>query len=394
MRTVREAGQRGVRVLAGLFWGLWATLAVVAVVPAWPGSPDSWFGVAMAGFATVGALVASHQPRNSVGWLLLAFALVVASMAAADAYTSSSSQAGHLAVAWFSQWMWYAWLSVILVFLPLVFPEGRLLSRRWRPVVWLGFAALAASIVGAAFRPGRLDDLQSEQNPLAASGTAGRFFTGLETLGNALLLVAAVLTAASLVLRLRRSHGVERQQVKWFAFAGLLTVAGGMMAATAVLLPFGWLEPVGGVGWTVMVLAAVLAVPVATGTAIFRHRLYDIDLVINRTLVYGALTAALAATYIGAVLVLSLVSPLTGGSDLAVALSTLAVAAVFRPARRRIQATVDRRFSRRRYDAARTLDGFATRLRHELDLDAVAVELRATAGAAVHPAHLSLWLRT
>ncbi|MGH3333649.1 MAG: hypothetical protein ACRDPJ_20310 [Nocardioidaceae bacterium] len=359
-----------------------------------PEPTDEAFEVALVGFATVGALVAARQPRNALGWMLLAFALVLALQTAADVYASTESYPGYLAAAWFATWVWYVWVLLILVFVPLVFPDGHLLSRRWRPVAWLGGAAMVASIVGAAFKPGELDVSAVITNPLAVSGGAGDVFATLESTGTVLLALAVLLTAGSLIVRFRRSRGVERQQLKWFAFAGLLVLGGWTLAAVDALVESAWSEPVGSVGWTMFMLASILGIPGATGIAIFRYRLYDIDLVINRTLVYGVLTVALVTTYVGSVLVLRLVlSPITGDSALAVAGSTLAVAALFRPARRRIQDVVDRRFYRRRYDAARILDEFANRLRHELDLDAVGADLCAATVATLQPTHVSLWVR-
>jgi hypothetical protein len=211
-----------------------------------------------------------------------------------------------------------------------------------------------------------------------------------------------VLAAASLVVRFRRSRGVERMQLKWFAYIGTLTAFGLALAMLAVF--FGtqppedgggtWLDIVGAVGWFLALGTIVLGIPAATGIAILRHRLYDIDVVINRTLVYGALTATLAAAYLGSVLLLQLaLGPLTEDNGLAIAGSTLGVAALFRPARARIQAGVDRRFFRRKYDASQTLAGFGSRLRDEVELDALSAELRTVVVDTMQPAHVSLWMR-
>ena len=286
------------------------------------------------------------------------------------------------------------WLLIIVTILPLVFPTGHLLSRRWRPVWWFSMATLATSIVGIGLQPGKLDIEADIENPVGVHGTA---LTVVKAVNNAIwfaIVASIVLAAVSLVLRFRRSTGTERQQMKWFALAGLTTVAGLMLAVLGALIPPRWGNPVGNVGWVVFIAFGMLGIPVATGIAVMKHHLYDIDVVINRTLVYGTLTAALAAIYVGSVLLLRVVlAPLAGESALSVAGSTLAVAALFRPARTRIQALVDRRFYRSRYDAARTLDEFAHRLRHELDLDSVGADLCAAADHSVQPSHISLWLR-
>jgi hypothetical protein len=349
------------------------------------------------GYATVGALIASRRPRNAVGWLMLALALVFAVQVAAAAYVWTASNPGYVAVAWVQDWIWYLWLGLLGIFLPLLFPEGRLPSSRWRPVTWLGALAVLTGTASVALKPGRMpiDAPIAVSNPLGVADLPASTFHVAERMGAGLFLLAVLLTATALVIRFRRADGVERQQLKWFAFAGVVTLAGLALGALAemVLLGQGG-QLAGAAGWSMFLAGALLGIPVATGVAMFRHHLYDIDLVIRRTLVYGALTTALLATYVGLVLLLRLaLSPLTGDSDLAVAVSTLAVAALFRPARRRIQTTVDRRFYRRRYDATRTVEEFSTRLRHHLDLDTVGADLCTAATDTVQPAHVSLWLR-
>jgi hypothetical protein len=267
-------------------------------------------------------------------------------------------------------------------------------------VAWLCAVTIVVLPVVISFSSDRLEQsaLPGTPNPLA-----GRVPEPLLNVLFAVFLplfpVCVLSCATALVVRFRRSAGVERLQLQWLAAAGAGVASLYLLAMLSRL--FTWtLYPAGvdGAWFSVLGTTAVLSfalLPAAIGIAVLRHRLYDIDLVITKALVYGGLTAALLATYVGSVVVLQpLLSPLTGDSDLAVACSTLAVAALFRPARARIQAVVDRRFYRRRYDAARTLDRFATRLRHEVDLDAVSADLRRTVEETVQPADVSLWLRS
>jgi hypothetical protein len=268
-----------------------------------------------------------------------------------------------------------------IVFLLLLFPDGRPLTRRWRPAVRLAAAGIALATVAVTLHPHELlpqDGLRIE-NPYAIPA-ARHVLEALVVVGGALTLGAMIAGVVSLVLRWRRAAGAERLQLKWFTYAAA-------MLAVAVVVS-------GDLGDSLLLGAvrAVLIGPVlavATGVAILRHRLYDIDVVINRTLVYGALTITLGAVYLGLVLLLGLA---VGRSNLSIAVSTLAVAALFRPARARIQAGVDRRFYRRRYDAARTLQRFGSRLRDELDLDAVQGELVGVIHQTVQPEHVTLWL--
>ncbi len=385
------------RLAWGLF-GLFVAIAAVGIFLLLIGRPaEDAFFLSVVGYALAGALVASRLPRNPIGWMLLAIGIVLALGAVVDSNLKGPDPPLRTLSAWLSEWTWYVWLTLAGIFLPLLFPDGRLPSRRWRPALWIGLAALALSVIGAAFMPGELnpDEEVRVPNPLGFGGAA---MEGVALAGDLLAGAAFLLAAASLVVRFRRSRGVERQQLKWFVGAALLALAGLAVAMAQELFGLdpgdggeaGWLEIVGTVAWMTALVAITIAIPAATGVAILRHRLYDIDVVIRRTLVYGALTATLAASYLGTVLLAGLA---LGDSDVAIALSTLAVAALFRPARARIQGAVDHRFYRRRYDAARTLESFGTRLRDEVDLDAVGAELRGVIGETMQPAHVSLWLR-
>jgi hypothetical protein len=392
-----------------LAWSLFALFvailaaAFVAIAFGPSGDADLFF-MAVVGYALVGALVAARQPANPIGWILLATGIALSLGALVDANLLLRDAFARELSAWLSDWTWYVWLTLAGVFLPLLFPTGRLLSPRWRPVLWLSVAALALSIVGAAFEPGRLDvdSAVPVDNPFGIGGAIGDAMPAVSRAGDVLAAVAFLLAAASMVIRFRRSRGIERQQLKWFAYVGLLAATGLAVAMAQVLFGAqpsddtegGWLEVVGAVGWFVALASIVLGIPIATGMAILRHRLYDIDVVINRTLVYGALTATLLLSYLALVLLLQLaLGPLTEDNGLAIAGSTLGVAALFRPARARIQAAVDRRFFRRKYDAAHTIESFGARLRDEVELDSLSAELRAVVADTMQPAHVSLWLR-
>ena len=397
---------RHARILAwslfGLFVGLILTNFLVIVLG--PSGEGDLFFVAVGGYAFVGALVASRQPGNAVGWILLVIGIALTLGTLADANLLSRTAPARGLSAWLSGWVWYVWLTLAGIFLPQLFPTGRPLSSPWRPVLWLGIVALALSVIGASFDPGRLDvdSPVPVENPLGVGGPIGDALPVVARVGDVLTAFAFVLAAASLVVRFRRSRGVERQQLKWFAYVGLVAAAGLVVAMAQVLFGLqpdeegaaGWLEVAGAVGWFTALVAIVLGIPIATGMAILRHRLYDIDVVINRTLVYGALTATLAAAYLGSVLLLQLaLSPLTEDSGLAIAGSTLGVAALFRPARARIQELVDRRFYRRKYDAVQTIERFGAHLRDEVELGALSAELRGVVAETMQPAHVSLWLR-
>ena len=339
-------------------------------------------------FALVGAVVGARRPRNAVGWLFGVAALFFALGEVANAlywqiaFGDPHSSAAADLLAWFMNWSWIPAVLPVWSFIPLLFPTGAPPSPRWRVVGWTAGVAGVVALVSTAFTPGPLRnaDFGWIDNPLGIEGLP------LGTLADVSFWVwaaAALAAIASLVVRYRRSRGIERLQLRWVAAAACLLLLS--FAANGALSP--WL---GDAGWLFM-LFGLLGMAAAVAIALLRYRLYDIDVVINRTLVYGALTATLAGAYGSSVLLLQLV--LSPGSDLAIAASTLAVAALFRPARRRIQAAVDRRFYRRRYDAQRTLESFAGRMRDQVALDAIAVELRTVVADAIQPTHVSLWVR-
>jgi hypothetical protein len=392
--------------------GFTLTLAVLSVgieprfskVFATPSAADAVtagvYFIAVAAFVTVGVFVVWRRPGNRIGWVFLAIGAVVSLRVAAAQYAEysllvrpGSLPGGRVAVSLGEA------LSTLMFALPglalLVFPDGRLPSPRWRKLVWILGAAALFGVVGNGFMPGHYVEAESFKtfsNPLGV-GSDPEPFEALAGLG--WLLVAPGLFACGLAMvrRMRRAHGIERLQLKWIAFAASLFATGFVVISITFFAGLSG-ETVDQVRTGVLGLG-FCTIPIAAGIAILRYRLYDIDVVINRTLVYGALTATLATVYLGSVLLLQLgLSGVTEGSGLAVAASTLAVAALFRPARSRIQEAVDRRFFRRKYDAQRTLEAFAGRLRDEVHLGALSTELSAVVRDTLQPAHVSLWLRT
>ena len=394
---------------AGLAWALCVAIAlptlVLLALGASESTPADEFGfsgfgglaflVAALAFATTGALVASRLPSNPIGWIFcfIGFLLAVGSLPHQYAdyalFVSPGSLPGGETAAVLQNLGGVPPAFGLLGLSLLLFPNGRLPSRRWLPAAAAGVTGATALTVGLAFRPGPLDEpFEVVDNPLGVGSF--ELMDSLSGLGWLLSAVAVALAAASMIIRLRRSSGQERQQLKWI---GLAAAGAGVVMLVNVFSFFLEVKGISQVRIVVVGLAFV-GFPVAAGIAILRHRLYDIDVVINRTLVYGGLTATLLASYLGLVLLLQLVlSGVTEGSGPAVAGSTLAVAALVRPARARIQAAVDRRFYRRKYDAARTLESFGTRLRDEVDLDALGRELRGVVADTMQPAHVSLWLR-
>jgi hypothetical protein len=380
------------RLAWGVF-GLWVALAALAAALATRTEDhfDLPFMIGLTVFAVVGAVVASRRPHNPIGWILQAIALLTAVAALVASYTATADHPAAPAM-WLDDWISDLWIGLIGVAIPLLFPDGHLPSRRWRPWAWLAAAAFALGVLGRALGDRVLETEApgTVQNPYALPGAAGDALAAVASSG-VLYVVAVAIGFAGLVVRLRHSRGVERQQLKWFAYIGSLTLGALLVAALSLLVPEAVGYTVGAIAWGAFLVLVTFGLPLAIGAAILRHRLYDIDVVINRTLVYGALTATLGGTYLALVLLIGLT---LGTSNLAVAISTLAVAALFCPARARIQAAVDRRFYRRRYDAARTLEAFGGRLRDELDLDALQRELVGVVGETVQPAHASLWLRS
>jgi hypothetical protein len=349
------------------------------------------------GFSTVGAVITPRlPPQNLVGWLFCTIGLVggvrlfVAEYAIvallAEPGSLPSTLPGGETLAWVSSWVWVLHLG-LFVFLALLFPDGRSRSSRWRLLVWGIGVVIVAGTVSVALWPETARGFDLINHPLGTE-VATDVINPVQTIVYALGLIAA----ASLLVRLRSSNGVEHQQVKWFTYAvAMLATSATFAYVVSESMGVVWLD------WasSVLVLASVVGLPVAVGIAILRYHLYNIDLLINRTLVYGTLTAVLAGLYFGSIVVLQvLFRALTGeGSQLVVVASTLTIAALFNPLRRRIQSFIDRSFYRRKYDAVKTLETFSTKLRDETDLDALSGELLGIVRETMQPIHVSLWLR-
>src|ERR671921_147797 len=349
-------------------------------------------------FSPVGAIIAPRlPPRNPIGWLFCTVGLFAAVRVFCAEYAIAtllaepgswpSALLGGEALAWVSSWVWVVHFGPF-IFLALLFPDGRLPSPRWRPFASLVALVVLGGAVAVALWPGTAARFDSVTSPLGIE-VAANVINPIETILYALALTAA----ASLLVRLIRSKGIERQQVKWFAFAvGMLAVSTTLAYVVSEAMDALWL------GWisSVLVIASLVSLPVAMSIAILRYRLYQIDSLINRTLVYASLTAVLALVYFCAIVVLDrLLILLTGQeSTLAVVASTLLIAALFTPLRRRIQSFMDRSFYRRKYDARKTLEAFSVQLRNETDLDALSDELVSLVRETMQPEHASLWLRS
>ena len=343
-------------------------------------------------FATLGALISSRRPGNVIGWIFLAASVLVGVAMFSGQYATVAlapdgpTLSGGAVAAWFAAQAQNAYL-VFILFLVLLFPDGKLLSRRWRPMVWAIGAFIGGSLVIGALSPGPFVDFPSASNPFGVQAIA----PALEVLGvvgglGGLICVAA--TIFSMILRFYRSRGEQKLQLKWFTYAttvGLLTPLILSEIAPAVF------QVLGRFLWTL----GFLSIPVSAAVAILKYRLYDIDRIINRTLVYGALTVTLVAVYVGSVLSIQYAfRGLTGSeSQLAIVASTLLIAALFNPLRRRVQNFIDHSFYRSKYDAARTLEVFSAKLRDERDIDTLNSELLSTVRETMQPEHVSLWLR-
>jgi hypothetical protein len=399
-RSSRRGGRPGPRAAAWIAWSLWSvtvvlavsTMILVVVTRSVPRSPyDQWqlVWLRMAGqlaFPTVGLIIANRRSTNPLGWLLLLFGLSLSANEFLRAYAEYTlfyrpgALPGGLAIAWVSTWIW-GFIYPILPFVFLLFPDGRLPSPRWRPFAWVAGLLSGLFLLMVPFRAGGLEYFPTIPNPVGIPALTEAVFQSFAFLNFIVILLATT----SLPVRFRRARGEERQQLKWVAYAAVFLGVVGLVAPI-------WAPPLPSVIVTTVAFTGFAA---AIAVAILKYRLYDIDRLINRTLVYGLLTALLAVVYASVVLVLG---QLFGGlgtdpPSWVVAGATLAVAGLFQPARRRIQAGVDRRFNRRRYNAAKTVEAFGARLRDEVDLDTLSAELLAVVDQTMQPTTASLWLR-
>jgi hypothetical protein len=426
MAGAREQQERGVvRMRHRAAWLAWALagLSVVMFLASFPlyilarsaPVPTSWdanlglgshLGLALLlAFPIVGALIASRHPHNPIGWIFLADGLLWLLTGLMDYYSiygvaSPGSVPFPVGAAGVNNFLWVPAVGLLGTYAIMLFPDGRLPSRRWRPLAWLSGAVIVVLSVGVTLSPEPLQNFGGIQNPFGLElppWVKAAYYAILP-----LLPLCMLASVASLVSRYRRAVGEERQQIKWISFAAFVV---GLLYLIAMVSSFvfpsgAWLAA-GSPLWldllTYAALGSFTGVPIAVGFAILRYRLYDIDLLINRTIVYGSLTATLVALYFGGVVTTQAIfRALTGQvqqPQLAIVVSTLVIAALFNPLRGRIQSFIDRRFYRSKYDAAKTLEAFSAKLRDETDLDALSEDLVGVVRETMQPAHVSLWLR-
>ena len=362
--------------------------------------PEPWIGhtVSAVAFSLVGAVVGSRRPENPIGWLFCAIGVLAAIVLLSSEYAAYAllaqpdSLPGGLAMVWIRAWVWVPYVG-LFVLLFLVFPDGWPQSRALRWFTSLVLFVIAYGTVLAAFSPGPIDAIGGAvDNPLGMEALRGVGTNSAVGPVETVLYVLGIVAAASLFGRMRRARGVEHQQLKWFAYATVVLVSGVVLDFTvSEATGVSWLGEIG----FVLRMVGLAGLPIAIGIAVLRYRLYNIDQIINRTLVYGTLTATLLALYFGGIVVLQRLFVLLTGekSTVAIVASTLLIAALFNPLRRRIQGFIDRRFYRRKYDARKTLEAFSAQLRNETDLEALSDDLVGVVRETMQPAHVSLWLR-
>jgi hypothetical protein len=410
---VREEGRRATgrsRTAARVAWIICAlcvglatlNLVLVALNSSHPDVriPEPWIGhtVSALAFSTVGAVVGSRRPENPIGWLFCAIGVFAAIVLLSSEYAAYAllaqpdSLPGGLAMVWIRAWVWVPYVG-LFVLLFLVFPEGWPQSRALRWFTSLVLFVIAYGTVLAAFSPGPIDAIGGAvENPLGMEALRGVGTNSAVGPLESVLYVLGIVAAASLFGRMRLARGVERQQIKWFAYATVVLVGGVVLGFTvSEATGVSWLGKIG----FVLRMVGLAGLPMAIGIAVLRYRLYNIDQIINRTLVYGVLTTMLLALYFGGIVLLQKIFVLLTGekSTVAVVASTLLIAALFNPLRRRIQGFIDRRFYRRKYDARKTLEAFSAKLRNDTDLEALSDDLVGVVRETMQPAHVSLWLR-
>ena len=400
------------RAVVAIAWGLWATAVALCVLLVWltvlnadsPGPLEYAKTPAIVAvyillglmYPTLGALIASRHPSNLIGWMFCAAGIAIVGSASAQLYADyviyNEPGAGPLGgiAFWVSSWLFPAGLFATPMFLMFLFPTGRPATRVWRWVVRFGVIVLFFGFLTTALLPGKVEPVMfGVDNPFGTSGRIGEVVRTISSVGQISLPIWFLLSIASLIDRRRRATGDERQQLRWFGYAAtMMAVSFGFSFASVAA----GAQELGDI-FFVIGAVALAGIPLASGLAILKYRLYDIDVVINRTLVYGGLTAVLALVYVGLVFAFQgILAPFTAESDLAIAASTLAVAALFRPLRTRLQTFIDHRFYRRKFDVQRTLEEFASHLRDEVELTNLSSRLTGVVAETMQPTHVSLWL--
>ncbi len=383
-----------------VFTGMLCTIGIGLLAATWSVEvPGTWsvrgFPIVIAGTCVaIGAIVVVRVRGNPIGWLFLAAAILSAVEGACDQYAALAliaepgAHAGGDVAAWLAGWIWIPAIALVTVFLPLVFPDGRLLSSRWRPIVRLDVGVVALAALGAAVLPGPLDNASYLSNPFAIEIAIRPELRWIAYLP---LIVAIFIGASALALRFRRATGESRQQLKWLAFSVAVC---GLVFWVIPLAKLGAMPPGAAKLTEIVVTAAILGIPISAGVAVLRYRLWDIDRIVSRSISYLIISAMLAVMFAVTVVGLQeLLSPLTGQSTVSVAAATLVAFTLFQPLRRRVQTAVDRRFNRAHIDAQRVLDGFAAGLRDDTALDTLNAHLETVVGRSMQPRSVAVWTR-
>ena len=378
------------------------TVAMILVAAATGDVSPTTILAPLAGALSVitGGILLTRLPGNRIGWVLwtggmfIVITRVTQGLADHGLTSNPGSVPGAIWIGWVNAWIGLPAVVTLPVFLPLLFPTGRVPSPRWRAVSWAAVGAIGVGAGISAVSPFPVGTYPPNVvNPVQIGGSAGEALAFLGNLVDLVLFIVLVLASWSLVIRYRRARGVEREQLKWFVFVGIIAVGSFIFAAANVSNTTGPLATIDNLAWTLGFLALAM-IPIAIGIAILRYHLYEIDRLISRSISWTLITVLVTALFAGGILALQgLLAPMLRSNDLAVAGSTLLVFSLFQPIRRRVQRLVDRRFNRARYDADRTISAFAARLRDEVDLEHLRAEILATVARTVEPSDVSLWLR-